>query len=525
MASQWQRTLLVHGFGREHCASQLPVDVLSACLCMFGLDGFAFRVLPKHLRHFHFYRSPIYCCQHVDFQIIIKRNEGRSSFGFGNADTQRLHMFVRFIDPKRENRKITSLVARFSLRCLGYHAECILHPEFQRPDTLRKGESEVEVDSHGRWMYLSEKGLTAESAPLIFSGNLELIHLNVLDTQRHVLRRFHQPTTMPRSVHYKCVLSKATFVSPALGRDNWRLHFREASPSKASPVGSNSQSHLKLQLLSLPPRIRSLCVAWRCSFECRGQSFGNMSVGQIELGGTSELCMSLPNELLSTQRGAIAVDAHIEVVHANEVKFVDGVNEAAHWGFGQNIHLTPESLSDAQLRSFGIVEGAGDAVANSKRLVLQKEVERVKMRSSAPNEFGATLLFIADADEVDEVEDVQSTQPVAAASSARPSRWTARSLFCASAAQTAPSTGTSVTRTGAQVESKEEEEEKNDFECIRDVLRAATRFPAKADNILQRFKQHEVTDSRVCDLEQDDWKRLVPQIGIRNEMKKVFRGK
>ena len=161
--AQWQRVLLVHGFGRENYDNDLPTDVVSACLDMFGLDGFAFKVNTEHLQQSHFFQSNVFCCNDVHFQVIFRRKTGGSSLfgGSNNVDPDRVHVYVRFMDPLHQRHKLIRMVARFSI--CGH--ETFLNAQFQQRGNTQATQCELEVDALGTWLHISDKDLVAESKP------------------------------------------------------------------------------------------------------------------------------------------------------------------------------------------------------------------------------------------------------------------------------------------------------------------------------------------------------------------------
>ena len=390
--SQWDRVLLARGFGRTHCDNVLPTDVVNTCLNMFGSDGFAFKVDPEHVDKTHFYQSNIFCCNHIHFQVIFKRKQDWGDVFVKEVDRRRLRVFVRFMDPRHKHSKLVKLVARFSLN--GH--ETLLCARFQQRSGIQATVCEVEVDEQRHWLRLSEHGLArlttsyhsssgdtftlryalAPTAPAHapFVGNLELVHLEVLDANARVLRILHQPTTMLRQVQYKTVISDDMFVSPELGHGNWRIKwgrtcvYSESQEKTGRCPVSTVAGRLTLQLLSLPWSLCSVRVVWRCTFEIEGKTYREALVANLRYND-NELTMLLPLRLLPAHNGLeITLSSTVEIVHVD--KHSD--NDAGNHDFPAPKNLTAASLCDEKLTSFGIVDERDTGrVSNDDRRLVQ----------------------------------------------------------------------------------------------------------------------------------------------------------
>merc|ERR1711920_1205157 len=67
---------------------------------------------------------------------------------------------------------------------------------------------------------------------------------------------------------------------------------------------------------------------------------------------------------------------------------------------------------------------------------------------------------------------------------------------------------------------------KNEYEWIESSLRKIDgEFGIFNNSVIDQFKKHKVTDDRLNGLSDADWQTLIQAVGIRNEMKKLFKMK
>merc|ERR1712176_357343 len=73
---------------------------------------------------------------------------------------------------------------------------------------------------------------------------------------------------------------------------------------------------------------------------------------------------------------------------------------------------------------------------------------------------------------------------------------------------------------------EKKKEVKNEYEWIESSLKKIDgEFGVFNNSVIHMFRQHKVTDERLNDLSNTDWHTLIQAVGVRNEMKKLYKMK
>eukprot|EP01084_Bolivina_argentea_P139821 245925_1 len=558
--NKYNRECLVYGYSRKH-HKLIPVDVLSLCMNLFGYDGFSWNIQATDLLYLGIglsLKSSIFCFNELQFQLICKRPDPNSRGGFNfssNYDTTQLHIFLNIIDPQlAKSIKLSRMVLSVSLYSeqLNMTVNTIVNTSFDFA-------VEQNISHQIKHALIHDQQLTplvTEPVMISLNGTVDVLHIDYFDVDTNRLMVYHQNIFIPQFVEYQWHLSNSmkttclspmtfdTYFSPTFGCDNWRLVFTDF----------DTYFNVKLQLRSLPVNIARIHAIWKCSityndftvtnaktiqFCVADNAFQNSSDSwnkkdfNCEIKDCKSLSVKIYIEIFKAERRKFTT---LSRIHADD-KYINDTSFNFSWGD----ESVPTLLSNNEMHKYGILLNNYENVVSKidrNHLFLHKTVNNVKQHNDV-SQFTLLTdkcpLYIDDSaksiDENDTKEEDNKNDNAAdlfdtgAANILSTERLWDNKVIDLKQNEIDLQPGFSFDAENYN------EHEQNESNVIRDdanykwIIKTLNKISNidKCNQILNSFKKHQVTDERLEMLKESDWNMLIPQIGIRNEIRDLYK--
>eukprot|EP01084_Bolivina_argentea_P152205 265547_1 len=209
IASKSDREYLVFGYGRIH-NKLMPNDILTLCLNMFGLEGFSININYSHIRNTCYYQSSIFCGKYMNFQLILKTQEKHSSWDWGGSINDRLYFHVNIFQPESKSDtetqfqfKTAKIIALFTISSpqLNTQIHSMINTSFEM---IEKNILIQQLADYSSCFRIQDLKICEK---IEFIGNIEILHVDILDIKNNILNVFHGDIQMLKRVDYNWELN------------------------------------------------------------------------------------------------------------------------------------------------------------------------------------------------------------------------------------------------------------------------------------------------------------------------------